>query len=212
MLRELEERRLWKEETDRKLESLEEMLRKKDTDIENLQSTLEQAGKEISPERMQEKERHEQERQALMEAVAMYEAQTWDDEGEDGLEELEDELKRKDLEIESMRFNLNQTAATKMRQDHDLVQAKRALTEEKDKFKGRLQRREDKIQSLKAEVDEKREKLRAERERTAKERKRGDEYRDKYYDMKARVDRRDQTISSLRGSGSGSGSSRKHRH
>ncbi|KAI0971883.1 hypothetical protein F4678DRAFT_80149 [Xylaria arbuscula] len=214
MLRDLEEKRLWREETAKKLESLEEQVHKKNADIENLQSTFENAGKEITRERMQEKETYEMEKKALVKEIEMRRAldgekQSWTEETEDALEELEDELKRKNIEIESMRFNLTQTAATNLRQDYDLGQAKRALTEEQEKYKGKLQRREDRMHSMKAEIEEKKEKLRAERERSAKEKKRGDEYRDKYYDMKARVDRREQTIAMLRSSNS---SSSKYKH
>lgn len=61
--------------------------------------------------------------------------------------------------------------------------------------------------SLREDAEEKREKLRVERERTEKEKERGNEYRDKYYDMKPKVERRDQPIAMLRSS-----SSSKYKH
>ncbi|KAI1201686.1 hypothetical protein F5X97DRAFT_10803 [Nemania serpens] len=191
MRRDLEDAQLLKEEDAKKLQSLEEQVRKKDADIESLQST--------SQERRQEKARYMSEKQALIKEIET--RRVLDDERElqavetkDALEKLEEELHKKDQELKSMRFNLE---ATNSRQDHDLARAEKTLADEREKHKGETEQQSDTIKRLRAERDEMREALRAEKRRTAAEWRRGNDVTQWGQEGYAMVQQRDQTIALL---------------
>ena len=130
---------------------MEEQVRKRNADIDNLQSAVENAGKEMTQERIRQKETYEKERQALLKEIETKRAlgdekQSREDEAFEALGELEDEIERNHREIEMMRISLDHTNML------HAGELQLAVAAEKLKYEHKTQRQEEKIEWLQERI------------------------------------------------------------